>query len=463
MDQARVVKDVTYKNAGGRDLQMDVTYPADAPSGSRARPVVVFVNGVGDRPGTMKVREWGQYRSWPKLVAASGFIGVTFDTRGGDEGELAQDVRDAFAFVRERGPSLGIDGSRIAAWACSANVRAAVALLMATPAPAVKSAVLYYGSGDTQAVRRDLPVLLVRAGRDRPQQNEAIDRLAAQAAAANAPWTVLNLPAAHHAFDVLDDTDESRLALRRTLAFLHDTLDPPPASTRPPSEALVPLAHFFAREWPEAEAAYSAYVARHPDDADAWTLLGNTQVELKKLPEAAASLRRAVEIEPRLADAWAILGKIAVDGKSYDEAVGALTRALELAPEDGQARYQLGRAQLAQHRTAEAIATLEQAVAADAGNGWAWNSLALAYLEGKQPDKAAASFERVLPFAPTNPSLLYNTACAYALAGNRDRALELLDRAVSEGYKDRDAIAADPDLAGVRADPRYQAILKKLG
>lgn len=463
IDQVRVVRDVTYKHAGGRTLQMDVTYPADAPPGSPARGVVVFVNGVGDRPGAQKVREWGQYRSWPKLVAASGFIGVVFDARNGDETQLAEDVRDAFAFIRDKGPGMGMDVARVAAWACSANVRAAVALLMPASAPPVKSAVFYYGHGDTTTVRADLPVLLVRAGKDRPQQNEAIDRLAAQAAAANAPWTVMNLPGAHHAFDVLDETEESRGAVRRTLAFLHATLDPPPAPSRAPSPALAALAHSFTGEWAEAEAAYSAYVAQHPDDPDAWTMLGNAQLQLKKPAEGRASLRKAIEIEPRIGAAWAALGKIEVDQKDYVEAVRVLTKAIELAPDDPEARYQLGRAQLAQHRTSEAIATLERAVEMAPGNGWAWNSLASAYLEDKQPAKAATSFERVLAFAPKSSSVLYNTACAYALAGNRDKAIEMLDRAITEGYKDKAGIAGDPDLEGIRADPRFAEIVKRMG
>src|SRR5262245_15810830 len=43
MEKVRVVESVTYKTVDGVALQMDLTYPADAPPGSRARPAVVFV------------------------------------------------------------------------------------------------------------------------------------------------------------------------------------------------------------------------------------------------------------------------------------------------------------------------------------------------------------------------------------------------------------------------------------
>ena len=460
MDRVRVVREVTYKTIAGNALQMDLYYPpGEAKVG--ALPAVVFINGVGDFPRAPKLRTWGQYTSWPRLVAASGMIAVAFDARGEDAN--AEDVRDLFAHLKGNASELGIDPSRVAAWACSANVRSALTVLMAADAPDVKAAVLYYGNGDVPALRADLPVLLVRAGKDRPQMNEMLDRLAAQAVAANAPWTFVNLPGAHHAFDVLDQTEESRSAIRKTVAFLRDRLVPPPAPDRPPNEALAALSHFLPGEWAEAEASYTRWVAQHPDDADALVLLGNAQVELKKPDEAATHLKKAIALDPGIGEAWAMLGRIEADKKNYPEAIATLGRAIDLMPDDAEAHFQLGKVRLAQNEPAAAIASLERAVTLAPGNGWAWNSLAYAYLAARQPDKAASSFERVLPFAPRNPTLLYNTACAYSLAGNADKAIEMLDRAVTAGFKDKSGLTADPDLGSVRGDPRFAEILKKLG
>ncbi|HET9299202.1 MAG TPA: alpha/beta hydrolase, partial [Candidatus Polarisedimenticolaceae bacterium] len=223
------VKTVTYKTVADRALEMDVYSPPG--SSATPKPVVVFVNGVGDFPGQRKVRQWGQYTSWPRLVAASGMAAVAFDARGQEDNP--SDVADAFAYLRAHGRELGLDPSRMAAWACSANVRSALAVLMQPgPAPVV-AAVLYYGNGDPAELRGDLPVLLARAGKDRPQMNAMLDQLATRAVQANAPWTLLNVPGGHHAFDVLDDTEESRTAIRTTLAFLESHLQPP--APAPPS------------------------------------------------------------------------------------------------------------------------------------------------------------------------------------------------------------------------------------
>jgi Flp pilus assembly protein TadD len=327
-------------------------------------------------------------------------------------------------------------------------------LMHPDPLP-VRAAVAFYGNGEFTEVRRDLPVLVVRAGKDWPQMNERIDRMAAQAVAANAPWTVLNVAGGHHAFDVLDDTEESRQAIRATLAFLATQLQPSPTASRQPEAARVGMAHYFAREWPEAEAAYKRYVVEHPDDADALTFLATAQMEQHKQDEAAANVKKALALDPSIADAWALAGRIENDKKNYPAALQNLEKAVALMPEDGNVHHQIGKARLAQREIPAAVTSLQRAVELTPMNGWAWNDLAHAYLAAKEPAKAAATFEKVIPFAPQHPGLLYNTACAYALSGDAAKALDLLDRAVASGFKDKAGMMADPDLASVRSDPRF--------
>ncbi|HEX5044679.1 MAG TPA: tetratricopeptide repeat protein [Candidatus Polarisedimenticolaceae bacterium] len=458
MDEV-AVKTMVYKTVTDRALEMDVYAPPGG--GAAPKSAVVFVNGVGDFPGQRKLRHWGQYTTWPRLIAASGMVAITFDARGQEDN--VSDVGDAFAYLRAHGRELGIDPARMAAWACSANVRSALTVLMQPgPVPAV-AAVLYYGNGDPAELRGDLPVLLARAGKDRPQMNAMVDQLAARAVQANAPWTILNVPNGHHAFDVLDETEESRAAIRATVAFLRAQLEPAPAPQRPVHAGRAAAAHVMAGEWAEAEAAYARFVERDPTDVDALLYMASAQIELKKTAEAAANLRKVTAVDPSNAEAWSMLGRTEAEAKNAAAAVEALNRAIALRPDDGEAHHQLGKVRLAQQDATGAVAELERAVELNPGNGWAWHNLALAYMAAKQPGKAAVSFEKVLPFAPQNPALLYNTACAYALSGDPGRAFELLDRAVTAGYKDKPGLLADPDLGSLRGDPRFAEIVKRLG
>ena len=352
-DLATVRKDVPYKTVESGALTLDVYYPPDFRTGS-ARPAVVFVNGVGGDARPLK--EWGIYRSWARTVAASGWIGVTFASRGA---QADADIADAFAFLAKDGAGLGIDTRRIAAWACSANVTAGLRYLMDRADPSVIGAVIYYGASDPSRIRADLPVYFARAGRDNPQLNARIDALWQRAVAAGAPWQMVNAPGSHHAFDAVDQTEESRRVVRETLAFYRDLFEPlpAPAETNPARRA---LAFWFAHDYAAAAPAYAEYVKTHPDDAVAW-------------------LR-----------------------------------------------------------------------------------LALSQAQTRQATSAEASLERALSLGGLSPQDLYNVACAYALLGRSDRALDALDRAVTAGFQNRALAERDEDLASVCGDERFRRILARI-
>jgi tetratricopeptide (TPR) repeat protein len=54
----------------------------------------------------------------------------------------------------------------------------------------------------------------------------------------------------------------------------------------------------------------------------------------------------------------------------------------------------------------------------------------------------------------------YNAACSRALAGEREKAIEDLERAFATGFmQDRAAVLQDPDLATIRDDPRFQKLV----
>jgi adenylate cyclase len=60
-----------------------------------------------------------------------------------------------------------------------------------------------------------------------------------------------------------------------------------------------------------------------------------------------------------------------------------------------------------------------------------------------------------------NPSVCrYNVACANMVAGNTDRALDLLEEHAKTGGVHVDWLKADSDWEAVRDHPRYKAILE---
>lgn len=230
-----------------RDLRVSETLVLDVytPPGAARSPAVLFVYGFAHPLFAQGLKEMGAYSSWGRLLAASGIAAVTYAYR-----EPVADLEALLAHLRAHGDDLGIDVSRLAVWAASGNVPTAIHALITQPPGTFRGAALCYGftldlDGGTEVAAAaagfgcatpaagrtasdlpsDLPLLVVRAGQDAtPGLNASLDRFAAAALAANLPMTLVNLPDAPHAFDLLDDRDSSRAAIRGIVAFLQAQL-----------------------------------------------------------------------------------------------------------------------------------------------------------------------------------------------------------------------------------------------
>ncbi len=77
-------------------------------------------------------------------------------------------------------------------------------------------------------------------------------------------------------------------------------------------------------------------------------------------------------------------------------------------------------------------------------------------------ESARQFVEQALSVRPESFIAAYNGACAFALLGDTERALQLLDRAVAHGRGNVAWIEHDDDLAALRGDPGYEAILERI-
>jgi acetyl esterase/lipase len=247
MDAVRLRRDLVYKTADGEPLHMDVFSP-EGPAA--ARPGVILVHG-GPIPRT-GAKNMGVFLSYGEILAASGFVAVSFDHRFLAPGRLedaGSDVADLVAHVRANAASLGVDPDRLAVWAFSGGGPFLAAPLRERPAW-LRAVVAYYAVLDLQEpapgadsgigaeLRRTFsalvglgedarsapPLLVARAGLDHPWLNGGIDRFVAAATARGATLDLLNHPEGRHGFDILDDDERSRQIIRRTLEFLRDSL-----------------------------------------------------------------------------------------------------------------------------------------------------------------------------------------------------------------------------------------------
>lgn len=98
----------------------------------------------------------------------------------------------------------------------------------------------------------------------------------------------------------------------------------------------------------------------------------------------------------------------------------------------------------------------------DDSNASAWSALAQGLHETNDHLLAAEAFVKAaqLTDEPGKAVVLYNAACEYALADRLDQSIELLKKAYAAGFKDRDAVNKDPDLAKLRNDPQVKELIE---
>ncbi|HEY9283895.1 MAG TPA: alpha/beta hydrolase, partial [Pyrinomonadaceae bacterium] len=246
MDEVVVKPDLKYTDAGGPHLLMDVYVPPRLRRGER-RPAVLFIHG--SVPPGSRAKDMGVFRSWGRLAAASGMVGVTFTHRLGYPNprlaEADSDLAAAVNYVRSNAASLSVDPDRVCLAAYSgggpllsaalrdrpAYVRCLVAFYAfldirqsephrahESPDALTKFSPAAYLAGDAGRIA---PVFVARAGLDEvPALNDSVDRFAREAIAGNAAVTVVNHPRGVHAFDILTDDERSREIIRAALDFM---------------------------------------------------------------------------------------------------------------------------------------------------------------------------------------------------------------------------------------------------
>jgi len=76
--------------------------------------------------------------------------------------------------------------------------------------------------------------------------------------------------------------------------------------------------------------------------------------------------------------------------------------------------------------------------------------------------ESSEAYARAIEAGAEGEALFYDAACAAALADLVDTAFDRLDTAVTRGWRDVGHLRADPDLEGLHADPRWNAIVTRV-
>jgi tetratricopeptide (TPR) repeat protein len=432
MKNVTVKKDITYLKDEKSTLAVDIYLPADAKAAEK-RPAVIFLNAIGDRPGS-KLKNWGIYSSWPRLMAAHGMIGISMDA---DADRIQGSLAGLFAFLEREGTSHGIDPTRLGIYAASANTTQSLVYLMGDRvSKGIRAAALYYGASpapDT-TIRKDLPVLYILAEGDlqggfgRQSLN-----LWQRVTDARAPWTMMFARGMIHAFDAFQDDDDSRRIVMQTIAFWKTHLEPVPQPSWERSAAREIVASTYGNDAQKSVDLLTKYILDNPKDAQAYVYRARALGTLGNTDGAAADYGRAIELDPNNMFSVGGFGQARFSQRRYAEAETLLSKAASMGFRNSLIYGQLAYSQLALNKNAEAIKNYENA------------------------------FEMGIPPGANTSGLAYfNMACGYARMKQADKAFEMLNKAINDGYTTRESYENDDDLAPLRGDARFAELLSRL-
>jgi len=249
---------------------------------------------------------------------------------------------------------------------------------------------------------------------------------------------------------------------------------------------------------PLAEAAAERAVALDPGSAEAHAALAEVRYGFEwRWAEADSEYRRALELNSGLSDVHESYSMYLLYLGRRDEAVQHALRAVALDPLHADVREVLGYTYFYAWRFEESIAAEKETLELDSSNWFAPVPMAWSYSALGRHQEAIAAIGRVLKTNPADQIPLVSAAIIYARAGSpaiarrfldsltalgrkgwvdpymygwayawlgeTDRALASLARSIDEHSTVVDGLKAEFLPERFKADPRYHALLRRIG
>jgi TolB-like protein/Tfp pilus assembly protein PilF len=202
----------------------------------------------------------------------------------------------------------------------------------------------------------------------------------------------------------------------------------------------------------------------NPNLVDGHLDLGALLVGLGRFEEAAVECKRALELDPLSTSTCVWAGSGLTSSHHYDEAIEVLRNAIELEPNSGMARNNLGVAYVKKGMIEEGIAEIKIAIEISKGNVANWISdLAYAYARAGNINEVRKILADLLKINEESHKSETEIAGVYLSLGEKDKAIEWLEKAYDRRAGYLLGIIFDSSFDGFRSDPRFQALLKKIG
>jgi serine/threonine-protein kinase len=238
----------------------------------------------------------------------------------------------------------------------------------------------------------------------------------------------------------------------RTAALKAIELDP----TAPEGHfALASLATWLEWDWDSGEREFLRAIELDPNFSDARVFYGLLLTALGRFDEARAQMERALESDPLNVMFQAYLGVALFRERRYDDAIAQCHRALSLDPSFGDAHGILAAALHKKGLFEEALEERKKQIAAG-GDQEYLNALEQGEAQAGYTGAMVAAAEALV--ARSNPAYSISIARSYLDAGERERALEWLEKAYQARIQNMIYLRVNPIWDPLREEPGFQEL-----
>jgi adenylate cyclase len=225
---------------------------------------------------------------------------------------------------------------------------------------------------------------------------------------------------------------------------------------------------FGCKDVDDGVAAANAALAVNPAIAEAHLPMVRRLEERKRFAEAAEEIAKALRLAP---DSWEVnkeAGRLRKARRDFTEAVAHYEKAVEAMDSDFHAWAllvtcckALGKETKVMHCARKMVSEAERALQQDPSNGAALGIIAGGYAILGESARARDWIDRAILIDPDNLNMRYNFACILAAyVGDRAESLHLLQRVLATCSDMLVRVAdSDPDLDGLRDNPRFQRMI----
>jgi tetratricopeptide (TPR) repeat protein len=217
-------------------------------------------------------------------------------------------------------------------------------------------------------------------------------------------------------------------------------------------------------DWLAAEKEFRQAIELKPNYAEAHHWYAIYLANLGRHDEARGEAERARELDPLSLLMNMTPGLTSYLARRYGEAIAAFQQVIEMEPNFMVARSMLGHAYEQKGLFERAIAEYQSVLGTFGENPDVSASIkalrARAYGAWGKRAKAAKIVDEL---EKEHPATSYLMAHAYAALGEKEEAFLFLDKAFDERNPQLVSLKTDPALDGLRTEPRFQDLLRRMG